>query len=102
MELSHYAELGVAKDATQEEIKAAWRKAARMYHPDMNPDPAAHEKYKNVAAAYDVLWHPMSRRIYDMQLGLKDQCARCGGAGTVTKQRGFHGRVSAPCPECVK
>ena len=51
-----YAELGVKKDATADEIKKAYRKLARLNHPDSNPgDDAKHEKFKAVAEAYDVV-----------------------------------------------
>jgi molecular chaperone DnaJ len=54
-----YAQLGVKKDATAEEIKKAYRKLARANHPDSHPDdPAKHEKFKTVAEAYDVIGDP--------------------------------------------
>jgi molecular chaperone DnaJ len=61
-----YAELGVKKDATQDEIKKAYRKLARANHPDSNPgDTAKHEKFKSVAEAYDVVGEPAKRKEYD-------------------------------------
>jgi molecular chaperone DnaJ len=61
-----YAELGVKKDATADEIKKAYRKLARANHPDSNPDdPAKHEKFKKVAEAYDVIGDPEKRKKYD-------------------------------------
>src|SRR5690242_8141323 len=61
-----YAELGVSKDATTDEIKKAYRKLARANHPDSNPgDTAKHEKFKAVAEAYDVLGDPEKRTKYD-------------------------------------
>ena len=57
-----YAELGVKKDATADEIKKAYRKLARANHPDSNPgDPAKHDKFKAVAEAYDVVGDPKKR-----------------------------------------
>ena len=50
----YYAMLGVRRDATGEEIKRAYRKLARELHPDVNPDPGAQERFKQVTAAYDV------------------------------------------------
>ncbi|HEV3471999.1 MAG TPA: molecular chaperone DnaJ [Actinomycetota bacterium] len=62
----HYAVLGVAREATQEEIKRAYRKLARELHPDTNPDPAASERFKEVTHAYEVLSDPQKRERYDM------------------------------------
>jgi molecular chaperone DnaJ len=61
-----YKTLGVSKKATDEEIKKAYRKLARQYHPDRNPDDAeAEERFKEISAAYDVLGDPEKRKEYD-------------------------------------
>ncbi len=61
----HYAVLGVRRDATSEVVKMAYRRLARELHPDINPDPATQERFKEVTAAYEVLSDPEKRRIYD-------------------------------------
>jgi curved DNA-binding protein len=61
-----YAALGVARDASKEEIRTAYRKLAREHHPDVNPDePAAEERFKDVSAAYGVLSDEDKRARYD-------------------------------------
>ena len=60
-----YQILGIARDASQDEIQRAYRKLARQHHPDINTDPAAEERFKDVAEAYDVLSDPQTRRRYD-------------------------------------
>ena len=61
----HYSALGVDRDASQDEIKKAYRKLARELHPDVNPDPASAEKFKSVTTAYEVLSDPQKRQSYD-------------------------------------
>ncbi len=61
-----YDVLSVSRSASQEEIKKAYRKLARRYHPDRNPDDrAAEERFKEIQAAYDVLGDPKKRKEYD-------------------------------------
>lgn len=61
-----YEVLGVSRDASQDELKAAYRKLARAHHPDVNPnDPQAEERFKEISQAYSVLSDPQQRANYD-------------------------------------
>lgn len=61
-----YQVLGVSREAGQDEIKSAYRKLARQYHPDVNPgNPEAEEKFKEIGQAYEVLGDPEKRRRFD-------------------------------------
>ncbi|MER3457484.1 MAG: molecular chaperone DnaJ, partial [Chloroflexota bacterium] len=62
----YYKILGVDRNATEKEIKKAYRRLARQYHPDMNPnDPQAEERFKEINEAYEVLSDPEKRAKYD-------------------------------------
>ncbi|HEY8347633.1 MAG TPA: J domain-containing protein [Symbiobacteriaceae bacterium] len=66
---TYYDILGVPRTATQAEIRAAFRKLARLYHPDANrTDPQAEAKFKRISEAYTVLSNPVTRRAYDATL----------------------------------
>jgi molecular chaperone DnaJ len=97
----YYEILGVKKSASAEEIRKAFRKLARKYHPDVNPgDKSAEEKFKSLSEANDVLSDPKKRKIYD-QVGFysdnidpatAEAYARAGNSGGAGG--GFHGGFS--------
>src|SRR3954470_8984527 len=60
-----YKVLGVDKKASQDDIKKAYRKLARRYHPDTNKDPGAEARFKEISHAHDVLGDPDKRKQYD-------------------------------------
>ncbi|TMM30849.1 MAG: molecular chaperone DnaJ [Actinobacteria bacterium] len=78
MAKDYYGVLGVPRDATTEDIKRAYRKLARQYHPDVNPDPGAHDRFKEITAAYEVLTDDQKRQIVDLG---GDPLAPGGGMG---------------------
>src|SRR5262252_2788420 len=92
----YYGALGVKKTATAEEIRKAFRKLARKYHPDVNPgDKSAEEKFKAISEANDVLSDPKKRKIYD-QLGfysdnIDPAAAEAYARGGATGAGGFGG-----------
>ena len=86
MSTDYYAVLGVAKDASPEEIKKAYRKLARALHPDVNP--SEEERFKEVTAAYEVLSDPEKRQVVDLG---GDPLAPGGGGGAGGFGAGFGG-----------
>ena len=82
MAKDYYKTLGVDKNASDEEIKRAFRKLAKQYHPDVNKEPGAQEKFKEIGEAYSILSDPNKRKQYD-QFG--SDVFENGGAG------GFNG-----------
>ncbi|SDR02573.1 molecular chaperone DnaJ [Thermostaphylospora chromogena] len=77
----YYAILGVRRDASADEIKRAYRRLARELHPDVNPDPATQERFKEINRAYEVLSDPNKRQMYDMGADPSAPGATAGGAG---------------------
>src|SRR5207248_3237915 len=75
----YYELLGVPRKASVKDIRAAFRKLARKYHPDLNPgDKAAEEKFKQIQEAYDVLSDSKKRQMYD-QYGFYSENLPAGG-----------------------
>ena len=86
----YYELLGVSKNADEKEIKSAYKKAARKYHPD-NSETGNEELFKKVAEAYEVLKDPQKREIYDRygKDGLKGAGQGFGGFGDFNGAGGF-------------
>ena len=82
-----YVLLGVARDASEAEIKKAYRKLAMEYHPDRNPAPDAEARFKEITEAYEVLRDPQKRAAYD----------RYGKAGVGRRGRAS-GSTTWTCP----
>ena len=76
----YYEVLGVDKNASADEIKKAYRSLAKKYHPDVNKEPGAEEKFKEINEAYDTLSDDSKKARYD-QFGFEDPSAGFGGAG---------------------
>lgn len=76
--MNPYDVLGVSKDASDQEIKRAYRKLSKKYHPDLNHEPGAEEKFKEVNEAYEILSDPQKKAQYDQ-------------FGTTGGQQGFGG-----------
>jgi molecular chaperone DnaJ len=89
----YYATLGVKKTATADEIRKAFRKAARKYHPDVNPgDKKAEEKFKEISEANDVLSDEKKRKVYD-QLGFYSDQIDPAQAEAYARQQAVGGRA---------
>src|SRR6201989_1013234 len=87
----YYAMLGVKKTATADEIRKAFRKLARKYHPDVNPgDKKAEEKFKEISEANDILSDEKKRKVYDQFGFYSDQI---DPAAAEAAARGGYGRA---------
>jgi curved DNA-binding protein len=86
----YYEALGVSRDASTEDIRAAYRKLARQYHPDVNKEPGAEDRFKAISEAYEVLRDPEKRERYD-RLG-----ANWKSGQDVSGDTGFDGYRSEP------
>ncbi|MCB0193403.1 MAG: DnaJ domain-containing protein [Anaerolineae bacterium] len=96
----YYKTLGVSKSASEKEVKSAYRKLARQYHPDVNPDnPSAEARFKEVNEAYEVLGDAEKRKKYD-QLGADwrrwEQAGQTGGFDWSQWMGGMGGATNGP------
>ena len=91
----YYKILGVSKSADEKAVKTAYRKLARKYHPDQNPDnPAAEEKFKDINEAYEVLGDADNRSQYDRLGANYHRWKQSGGAGGFQDFAGSYGGIN--------
>src|SRR5437588_12964 len=104
----YYQTLGVARTASDKEIKSAYRRLARQYHPDVNKDPKATERFKLINEDIE---HPFEITLEEaarggertIQMELPETCPTCGGSGFTGERRTVRGRTvmeSVTCPTC--
>jgi DnaJ-class molecular chaperone len=98
--MDYYATLGVSRSASEKDIKAAYRRLARKYHPDVNPnDKTAEAKFKEISAAYEVLGDADKRKLYDQYGGqweAAQQAAQHGASYADFAQGGNFGAAGSP------
>jgi molecular chaperone DnaJ len=86
----YYKTLGIGRDASDEDIRKAYRRLARKHHPDLNPgDKAAEDKFKTVQEAYDILSEPKKKQMYDQYGFYSDNAAPAGGGQGPGPAQGF-------------
>jgi len=84
----YYSLLGVSRDSSEADLKKAYRRVAKKYHPDVNKDAGAEDKFKEIQSAYDVLGDPEKRKLYDTYGENWDKAQQGGFGGS---QGGFGG-----------
>src|SRR5258706_8201583 len=95
----YYEVLGVKRGASDDEIKKAYRKLARKFHPDLNPgDKAAEEQFKQLQEAYDVLSEAENRKLYD-QYGENWRAVKAGAGVPPPRWEGSQRPAGGPPPE---
>lgn len=98
--MTHYETLGVAPRATKDEIRAAYLREAKNWHPDKGGDP---DRFQVISEAYGVLKDDRLREGYDLKLALtrsRKQCVTCGGTGKLYRQITFTRRDERECSAC--
>lgn len=91
MAKNYYDILGVPKNADDKQIKSVYRRLARKYHPDVNPnDPSSEAKFKEVTEAYEVLSNAEKRKLYDQYGSQWEAAQNFGGTGQQNGGQGFH------------
>jgi molecular chaperone DnaJ len=96
MATNHYHTLKVHPEATQAEIKQAYRRLVKQFHPDSNPAQQGHDQIATINAAYEVLGDPQQRRFYDRELG---STARFEAAGSANGSAGTREQRRAAAQE---
>ena len=98
----YYEVLGLKKDATDADIKRAYRKLAAQYHPDVNHDPGAEEKFKEINEANEVLSDPDKRARYDQYGFGQDSAISATSAifSAAFSAAAAAARAAAPAPPC--
>src|SRR5947209_19874976 len=87
----YYKTLGIGRDASDEDIRKAYRRLARKYHPDLNPgDKAAEDRFKSVQEAYDILSDKKKRQMYD-QVGFYSENGMPNAGPGPNPNMGFEG-----------
>ena len=90
VEIDHYAVLGVRRGASPDEIRGAYRRAARASHPDLHPaDSTAVERFKRVQVAYEVLGDPSRRATYDARAASPVVTRPTPGRSSARRRRGY-------------
>ena len=98
---NYYAILGVTPDSTQAEVKSAYRKLARKYHPDVNNSPDSLEIFKDISEAYELLSNPQTRKQYNMINGFyrKPEMKNSSASGSFRNSEQQSGSKPNPEPE---
>lgn len=86
----YYALLGISKSASSDDIRKAYRKAARTFHPDVNKDAGAEERFKEIGEAYEVLKDSKKRKLYDTYGRNWKEAESAGAEGGFNRYRGFN------------